>query len=62
MLHRKIIGFCYEVRAKYVNKAELYYTLISYRAVDTPRQDFKNQSLMLYGKQLRFVPRSIQNT
>jgi hypothetical protein len=36
MLHRKIIVFCFEVLAKHLNKAELYYRLISYRAVDTP--------------------------
>jgi hypothetical protein len=45
MLHRKIIVFCNEVRSKYVNKRELYYRLISYRAVYTSRQDFKNQSV-----------------
>jgi hypothetical protein len=37
MLHKKIIVFCSEVRAKQVNKAELYYRLISYRVADTLR-------------------------
>jgi hypothetical protein len=45
MLHRKVKVFCSEVRAKHVNKAELYYRLISYRAVNTPRRCFKNQSV-----------------
>jgi hypothetical protein len=45
MLHRKIIVFCSEVRAKHVNKAELFYSLSPYRAVKTPRQVFKNQAV-----------------
>jgi hypothetical protein len=45
MLHRKIIVFCSEIRAKHVNKAELYCRLSPYRAVNTPRQSFKNQSV-----------------
>jgi uncharacterized C2H2 Zn-finger protein len=50
MLRRKIIVFCSEVRAKHVNKAEFYYWLISYRTVNTTRQGFKNDQLMLYGE------------
>jgi hypothetical protein len=45
MLHGKIIVFCSEVRAKRLNKAELYYRLIWYRARDTPQQGFKNESV-----------------
>jgi hypothetical protein len=36
MLHRKIIVFCSEARARHLNKAELYYRLFSYSAVNTP--------------------------
>jgi hypothetical protein len=45
MLHWKIIVFCFEVRAEHLNKTELHYRLSPYRAVDTPQQDFKNQSV-----------------
>jgi hypothetical protein len=45
MLHKRIIVFYSELRAKHLNEAELYYRLISYRAVDTPQWDCKNQSV-----------------
>jgi hypothetical protein len=45
MLHRKIIVFCSEVSAKHLNKAELYYRVSPYHAVNTPRQGFKNSSV-----------------
>jgi hypothetical protein len=51
MPHRKIIGFCFEIRSKHINKAELYYSLSSYCAVNTPRQGFENQSFnAVWGK------------
>jgi hypothetical protein len=37
--------FCSEVRTKHLNEAELFYRLSPYRAVNTPRQGFKNQSV-----------------
>jgi hypothetical protein len=36
MLHTKVIVFNSEIRTKHVNKAELYYRLSPYRAVNTP--------------------------
>jgi hypothetical protein len=45
MMHKKIIVFFPETRAKHVNKPELYYRFSSYHAVNTPRQGFKNQSV-----------------
>jgi uncharacterized C2H2 Zn-finger protein len=52
MLHRKIIVFCSEIHTKHVNKSELYYKLSPYRAVNTPRQCFKFNHLMLYGERI----------
>jgi hypothetical protein len=52
MLHRKVIVFCSEVRTKHINKAELYYRLSAYCAVNTPRQGFKLSNLMLYGERI----------
>jgi hypothetical protein len=50
MLHRKIIAFCSEIRAKHVNKAGLYYRLSLYRAVNTTDRVLKINQLMLYGE------------
>jgi hypothetical protein len=52
MLHRKVIVFCSEIWTKHLNKAELYYRLSPYRAVNTPRQGFKFSHLMLYGERI----------
>jgi hypothetical protein len=40
----------------------IYYRLSSYRAVNTLHLGYKNKSVMLFGKQSRFLPSSIQNT
>jgi hypothetical protein len=52
MLHRKVIVFCSEIRTEHVNKAELYYMLSPYCAVNTPRQSFKFSHLMLCGERI----------
>jgi uncharacterized C2H2 Zn-finger protein len=52
MLHRKAVVFCSEIRKKHVNKAELYYRLSPYSAVNTSRQGFKLSHLMLYGERI----------
>jgi hypothetical protein len=48
MLYREIIAVCSEIRAKHVNKAELYYMLSSYRAVNTRSGFLKFNQLMLH--------------
>jgi hypothetical protein len=45
VLHRKIIVFCSEVRAKHLSKAELYYRLSLYGAVNTPWTGFRIPSV-----------------
>jgi hypothetical protein len=50
MLHRIVVVFCSEILTKHLNKAELYYRLSPYRAVNTPRQGFKLSHLMLNGE------------
>jgi hypothetical protein len=45
MLYAERIAVSSEVHIKHVNKAELYYRLIPYLAVNTARQGFKNQSV-----------------
>jgi hypothetical protein len=62
MLHRKIVVFCSEIRKKHVNKAELYYRLSPYRAVNTPRQGFKFSHLMLYGERIAAYSEIHKNT
>jgi hypothetical protein len=52
MLYGEIIAVSSEILTKDVNKAELYYRLSSYRAVNTPRQGFKFSHLMLYGERI----------
>jgi hypothetical protein len=44
MLCGERIAVCSEIHTKHVNKAELYYRLSPYRAVNTPCQGFKIQS------------------
>jgi uncharacterized C2H2 Zn-finger protein len=45
MLYGEATAVCSEIHTKHVNKAELYYRLSPYRAVNTLRQCFKNQSI-----------------
>jgi hypothetical protein len=44
MLHKEIIAVCSEIHTKHINIGELYYRLSSYRAVNTLRVGYKNQS------------------
>jgi hypothetical protein len=44
MLYGETTSVCSEIHKKHGNKAELYYMLSLYRAVNTPRQGFKNPS------------------
>jgi hypothetical protein len=46
------IAVCSEIDTKYINKAESYYRLSPYGAVSTPREGFKNESLMLYEERI----------
>jgi hypothetical protein len=49
MLYREIIAVCSEIHTKHFNKAELYYRLSPYRAVNTPTF-LKTNNLMLCGE------------
>jgi hypothetical protein len=50
-----------EIHTKHLNKTELFYRLSPYRTKYTLRRFLKVSQLMLYGKQLIFITRSIQN-
>jgi hypothetical protein len=52
MVCRKVIVFCSEMGTKHVKKAELYYRLSPYRAINMPRQCFKFSHLMLYAERI----------
>jgi hypothetical protein len=45
MLYVETIAAFSEIHTKHVNKAELNYRLSPYRAVNTPREGFKNQAV-----------------
>jgi hypothetical protein len=45
MLYGETVAVCSEIHTKHVNKAEFYYKLSPYRAVNTRRQGFRNESL-----------------
>jgi hypothetical protein len=52
MLYGETIAVYSEIHTKHINKPELYYSLIPYRAVNTPQQVLKIDHLMLYGERI----------
>jgi uncharacterized C2H2 Zn-finger protein len=55
MLYGERIAVCSEIQTKHVNKAELYYRLSPYRALNTPPQGFKNKLInAVWGKNRGF--------